>query len=273
MDKRRFERTMVMLLMLLGAIALVPAGCPAWLSDVEGPFNDDADEPNDVDGPTVPAAPATVPTFDAARFSKPTQIDNPLFPLSPGTTLTYRGAGEEIVVEVLRGTREVAGVQCRIVRDRVYVDGRVVEDTFDWYAQDDDGNVWYMGEEVTDFNYDAAGNLLYVEHPGAWETLKDVAGIGVLALPGYIMPARPATGDRYHQEYYQGDAEDYAEIDSIDVEVVLADGSTYSAVKTHDLSTLDTSIDSFKYYAPGVGVILEESLDGERVELISVTHD
>jgi hypothetical protein len=252
--------------------ALLLGGCPFFGLEWEGA--DDDDGPNDIDGPVLPEnVPTTVPDFAAAQFSHPAVIDNPLFPLPPGRTLTYReiDGDEEIVIEVLRGTRAVAGLECRIVRDRVYVGGLLVEDTFDWYAQDDDGNVWYMGEEVTDFHYDEDGNLIDIEHPGVWETLKDVAGTGVLALPGYIMPAAPAVGDRYHQEYYQGAAEDYAEIDAVDLAVILADDTTYTTVKSHDLSTLDANIDSFKYYASGVGVVLEEEPDGVRVELVSIS--
>ncbi|MBL8877825.1 MAG: hypothetical protein JNG88_01795 [Phycisphaerales bacterium] len=259
------------LFLAIGAAALLIGGCPFTRFDSDE--FDDANEPGDVDAASTAALPDTVPDFASARFSRSSVIDNAYFPLPPGRVLTYRSVSgdEEIVVEVLATTRDVAGITCRAVRDRVYKDGRVVEDTFDWYAQDDGGNVWYMGEDVTDFVYDNSGNLLSSEHPGSWETNKDVANIGVTALPGFIMPAHPTTGDRYHQEYYVGEAEDYAEVVGVGVEVALADGSTHTTIKTHDLSTLDNTIDSFKYYAVGVGVVLEEGHDGERVELISIT--
>jgi hypothetical protein len=273
------------LLALAGLLA--PAGCgllPALISgelalfgDDDGP--DDIDEAGDIDvndeedddGAEVPD---TVPDFSSAKFSNPTKIDNPYFPLTPGARLTYRavggGADEEIIVEVLDETRDVAGVECRVVRDRVFVDGLLIEDTFDWYAQDDAGNVWYMGEDVTDYSYDESGALIGAGNPGAWETGKDVAGVGAIARPGYIMPAAPRAGARYHQEYYPGEAEDYGEVVGVDVPVTLGDSTSYTTVKTRDQSSLDPTIDSFKYYAPGVGVVLEEGPDGERVELTSV---
>ena len=249
------------LLILTSCASLVP---------VADDSEDGANSPQD--RPGLPVTPETVPSFSQDQFSHPSDITNPRFPLPPGRTLRYRSedGSEEILIEILSETREVAGLNCRVVRDRVYVDGLVIEDTFDWYAQDDAGNVWYMGEEVSDFTYDDQGALLSVEHPGAWETLRDIAGIGVLALPGYIMPANPTLGLTYHQEYYKGDAEDYAEIDQVDAVIELEDGSTYTVIRSHDLSTLDATIDSFKYYAAGIGVVLEEGQDGERVELVEV---
>src|SRR3990170_8083774 len=127
-------------------------------------------------------APETVPDFHEARFTHPTQIDNPFFPLVPGTTRTYAAETEDgterIVVEVLDDTRDVMGVTCRVVRDRVFLDDVLIEDTHDWYAQDDAGNVWYMGEQVDNHNYDDEGMLLNITHEGEWEAGKDVAGLG-----------------------------------------------------------------------------------------------
>lgn len=212
--------------------------------------------------------PSTVPNFNTARFSNPTQIDNPYFPLVAGTTQTFSGA-ERIVIEVL-GTRDVMGVTCRVVRDRVYVNDVLVEDTHDWYAQDDQGNVWYMGETVDDYNFDSAGALIDITHDGSWEAGKDVAGRGTTALPGYIMLASPAVSKRYHQEYYAGEAEDLAEVLGANVAVTLADSTTYQCLKTRDFSSLDPTIDGYKYYAPGIGVVLETKTDGsERVERIT----
>ncbi len=222
----------------------------------------------------VAAVPDTVPDFFAATFTDPTRIDNPYFPLVPGTTFTYEAQTEDgtetIVVEVLSDTRDVMGVTCVVVRDRVSVDGVLIEDTHDWYAQDDDGNVWYMGEEVDNYNYDPSGSLIEVTHEGAWEAGKDVAGVGSTALPGHVMKASPAVGDVYNQEYYPGEAEDMGEVVALNVSVTLAGGATYSCLQTLDTNPTDPeSIDEYKYYAPGVGMVLEETVDGsERVELI-----
>jgi hypothetical protein len=112
---------------------------------------------------------------------------------------------ETVVVKVLNETRSVLGVSSRVVRDRVYVGELVIEDTFDWYAQDDGGNVWYMGEDVTDFEYDDEGNLIGTSHPGAWEAGVDGA------QPGHFMNANPQIGEHYYQEFYAGVAEDEGE--------------------------------------------------------------
>ena len=175
------------------------------------------------------------------------------------------------MVEVLDETRDVMGITCRVIRDRVYLDDVLIEDTHDWYAQDDEGNVWYMGEEVDDHNYDDEGNLIDITHGGAWEAGLDVVGAGVTAKPGYVMKASPAPGDIYHQEYYAGEAEDMGEVVALDVPVTLSDGTVYTCLQTRDFTPLEPDVNEHKYYASGVGVVLEEVVDGdERVELISV---
>jgi hypothetical protein len=225
--------------------------------------------------PPVDTIPDTVPDFDAAMFSNPTQIDNLYFPLVPGTTWTYTGetadGAERIVVEVLDDTREVDGVTCRVVRDRVYLNDVLIEDTHDWFAQDDDGNVWYMGEIVDNYNYDDAGNLIDVTHEGAWEAGADVANAGTIARPGYQMKASFAAGDTYHQEYYVGEAEDMGVVEALDVSVTLANGTTYSCLQIRDSNPLEPGHEEFKYYAPNVGLVREEPVGGgERIELVSV---
>ncbi|MCG3131212.1 MAG: hypothetical protein FLDDKLPJ_01990 [Phycisphaerae bacterium] len=220
--------------------------------------------------------PDTVPDFASASFRNPTQIDNPYLSFPVGATWTYAvetGEGaERIVVEVLDKTRVVNGVACRVVRDRVFLDDVLLEDTHDWFAQDDDGNVWYMGEEVDNYTYDRQGNLIDVTHEGAWEAGKDVAGTGEIALPGYVMPADPSPGDVYNQEYYPGEAEDRGEVVALGVEITLSDGTTYACLQTLDTNPLDGGAGEFKYYAEGVGLVAEEPADGgERVELVEAT--
>lgn len=210
--------------------------------------------------------PATVPSFEAASFSRPLNIDNPYFPLIPGRSSIHFGgteAGPElIVVQVLDETRHVEGVEARVVRDRVFVGGLLREDTHDWYAQDDDGNVWYLGEAVDDYEYDADENLLLTSHDGSWEAGQDIAGTGTLARPGYNMLAAPNVGAHYHQEYYPGLAEDAAEILGIGVEVQ-AFGRRHLTLKTKDYSTSDPTILGLKHYASGLGLVLETDLDGK----------
>ncbi|MCG3125745.1 MAG: hypothetical protein CHACPFDD_00571 [Phycisphaerae bacterium] len=220
--------------------------------------------------------PATLPDFASATFSDPTRIDNAFFPLTPGRSLTFTAdtpdGVERSVVETLAETRVVDGVLCRVVRDRVYLNDVLVEDTRDWYAQDDAGNVWYMGEEVDNYNYDASGVLIDITHEGSWEAGEDVAGRGSTAHPGIIMKASPAAGDQYHQEYYAGEAEDEAEVVATAVSVTLGDRSAYTCLQTRDFTALDSALNEYKYYAPGVGLVLEEDVGGGgRVELTDIS--
>jgi hypothetical protein len=223
----------------------------------------------------TPNLPGTVPDFAAATFSSPTAIDNPYLPLVAGTTRTYFSETEDgvetTVVEVLDETRDVAGVTARVVRDRVFLDGEIIEDTHDWFAQDDAGNVWYLGEEVDEYVYDDEGELLEIEHGGAWEAGEDVADIGVDALPGHVMKASPVDGDLYHQEYYPGVAEDMAEVLALGMPITLTDGSAYSTLQTRDFTPLEADVEELKYYARGIGVVLEENHEEDvRAELTGV---
>jgi len=221
------------------------------------------------------STPVTVPDFAAATFTNPTQIDNPYLPYFPGTTWTYTSDAadgtERIVVEVLDDTRQVMGIMTRVVRDRVFLNDVLIEDTHDWFAQDDAGNVWYMGEEVDNYNYDDAGNLIDITHEGAWEAGKDVAGLGTIAKPGHVMKASPMPGEVYHQEYYPAEAEDMGEVLALDVPVTLRDGTNYTCLQTRDFTPLEPGVNEYKYYALGVGLVVEEVVGGtERVELVSV---
>ncbi len=216
-------------------------------------------------GPSDPPEPA----FTAARFGADSaSVTNEFFPLEAGTTWTYTNETEDgvetDVVEVLEETRTVAGVECRVVHDRVFLDGLLMEDTYDWYAQDADGNVWYLGEAVTNYDYDDEGNVIDMTDDGAWEAGVDGAE------PGILFKAQPAVGDSYRQEYLEGVAEDMAKVEAVDVTVELDDGTTYTGcVQTLEWNPLEENSDAHKYYCPGVGVVKEEEA-GERVQLRGV---
>lgn len=204
------------------------------------------------------------PTLDPAKVSP--VIDNPWYPLLPGTTWIYEGTSdgvaERIVVEVLDQRRTVMGIEATVVRDTVEADGQVVEDTYDWYAQDSEGNVWYLGEEVKDYE---DGKL--VSTKGSWEAGVDGA------LPGIVMPAQPVTGDAYRQEFLPGEAEDMFEILATD-DRDDAGGTIYGpVVTTEDWNPLDPEMVEHKHYAEGIGMTSEDTVHGGegRVELISVT--
>ncbi len=128
---------------------------------------------------------APVPAFGAAVFTTPTTINNTYFPLVPGTTTLSRTQAEDGletgVFEVTATTRVLAGVTCRQVHDRVYLDDLLIEDTLDWFAQDNAGNVWYFGEAVTNYEYDENDVLLGTNTNGSWEAGADIAATGTNA--------------------------------------------------------------------------------------------
>jgi len=220
-----------------------------------------------------------MPDIGPSDFSTPLVIDNIYFPLVPGTTYSYESdtedGFEEIIVEVLNDTRVVMGITCRVVRDRVYLDGDIIEDTYDWYAQDDEGNVWYMGEEVDNYDYSGGGPPV-ITHEGSWEAGEDVDSLGVTAYPGIVMKAEPRVGDSYHQEYYEGAAEDIGAVMDSDVTATVAGTVFFGCLKTQDINPFEPDAPEYKYYAPNIGLVLEEVLDEdfeveEVVELISMT--
>ena len=195
-----------------------------------------------------------LPAIDPAAFS--TIIDHPFLPFTPGARWVYEsledGEREEITVEVTDEIRTVMGVATIVVHDVVRVDGAIVEDTYDWYAQDSAGNVWYFGEDTTGYEDGVPTTA------GSWEAGVDGA------QPGIVMPAEPAvTGERYRQEFYPGEAEDMGEV--VDV--------TADKVLTHDWTPLEPGVVEQKTYQRGVGLVREEKIEGGSgvVVLVEVT--
>jgi len=206
-------------------------------------------------------------TFNLTPADFVALIDNPYFPAIPGSTYVYEGQTQEglerIEIKVLNETREVMGVTTTVIRDSVFLDGTLVEDTVDWYAQDKEGNVWYFGEVVD--NYED-GRLK--DHAGSWEAGVDGA------LPGIYMYADPAAhvGETYYQEYYAGEAEDQATLLSAGESVTIGYGSFENVVKTNDFTLLDPDSQEHKFYAAGIGVIQTINLNtGETFELVEFT--
>ena len=199
------------------------------------------------------------PDIDAGRFVE--VVDHPYFPLLPGSTWVYESSdgSERIEVEVLSETREVMGIDATVVRDTVTEDGEVVEDTYDWFAQDEDGNVWYLGEDSTEYEDGEP-----VSKAGSWEAGVDGA------LPGIVMPADPQPGMAYRQEYYEGEAEDMAEVARLGETETVPYGSFDALLVIREWNPLEPEVVEEKYYAEGVGLVLEVKVAGEagRVELI-----
>jgi hypothetical protein len=182
-------------------------------------------------------------------------VDHPFFPLEPGSRWTYDSddGSEHIEVVVLEETRVVMGIAATVVRDTVTEDGEVVEDTYDWYAQDREGNVWYLGEDSTEYKDGKPDN----KH-GSWEAGVDGA------LPGIIMLADPRPGAAYRQELFKGEAEDLAEVVALDGKAMVPFGTYESLLVTKEWNPLEPKVVEQKYYARGVGLVFEEKVTGAR---------
>jgi len=204
--------------------------------------------------------------LDPAAFTA--EVTNPWFPLGPGTRWTYRETTEdgevvEVVVTATSVTRQIAnGITARVVRDTVTLDGEIIEDTLDWYAQDEAGTVWYLGEDTAEFE---DGTVTTRE--GSFEAGVDAAQAGV------IMPASPVVGMTYRQEFYEGEAEDNGEVLALGQQVAVPAGAYDDLVKTADTTPLEPDVLEHKFYARGVGLVLTIDKDaGGREELLSVTQ-
>jgi hypothetical protein len=204
--------------------------------------------------------------LDPAEFTA--DVTNPWFPLEPGTRWTYRETTEDgevvqVVVTATSVTRRIAnGVTARVVRDTVTLNGEIIEDTIDWYAQDQAGTVWYLGEDTAEFE---DGELTTRE--GSFEAGVDGAQAGV------IMPASPEVGVTYRQEYYEGEAEDHGEVLALGQRASVPAGAYDDLVQTADTTPLEPDVLEHKYYASGVGLVLTVDKEaGGREELLSVTH-
>ena len=211
-----------------------------------------------------PAEEAYNPVINPLDFSN--NITNPYFTLTPGAKFVYSAVKSEgterIEVTILSETKMVMGVEARVVKDQVFLDGELIEDTLDWYAQDKEGNVWYFGEETAEYE---DGKVTTTT--GSWEGGVDGA------QPGVAMKANPKVGDSYWQEFYKGEAEDRADVLALGESVTVPYGTFSDCLKTYDYTPLDPNAKEHKYYCKGVGfVTLETSLEGdERTELVSVT--
>ena len=203
--------------------------------------------------------------LDPADFS--TNIDNPYWPMAPGNEWVFsetdtKGTKEKVVITVTDKTKMIAnGVRARVIRDVATEDGTPVEITDDWYAQDKDGNVWYLGESVRNFE-----NGKFVDREGSFEAGVDGAE------PGVVMPADPVPGLSYRQEYYKGEAEDKGEVITVGEEQVEVPAGFFKGVlMTRDLVPLEPKVEELKFYAKGVGPVLSMHTDGAggRATLIS----
>jgi hypothetical protein len=199
--------------------------------------------------PIVEGAPY-LQTIDPASFVD--GVDNPFFPMVRGASVVFDGA-EHVEVEVLPDRKTILGVSVTVVRDRVFEDGELIEDTLDWYAQDRQGNVWYFGEQTAEYE-----NGKVTSTAGSWEAGVDGA------QPGIVMLAEPRAGDEYRQEFYEGEAEDVAAIIAVEGSVTVKAGSWSGAdvLVTDEWTPLEPDVRERKTYARGFGLVEIRTVKG-----------
>jgi hypothetical protein len=204
-------------------------------------------------------AASTPPGFTA-------HVDNPWYPLRPGTVHVYEGVKDgkraRDVVTVTHRVAKIDGAPCVVVKDRLYLNGKLAERTTDWYSQDGRGNVWYFGESTAEL--DARGRVTSTE--GTWRAGRDGA------RPGIYMPARPVPRRSGRQETYKGHAEDHFEVLSLHARVQVPYTSSRNALLTKEWTPLEPRVVDHKLYVRGIGTVLEQTVKGgdERLELLSV---
>ena len=246
-----------------GLIALLASGCGSSNGGTSASAS--STSPTGSAPSLAPIAKPYKPKVDPANFVG--TIDNKYWPLKPGTTFHYKGVkGTQHQIDnetVTHQTKQILGVPSTVVRDTVLAHGIPIERTFDWYAQDKYGNVWYMGENSLERKH---GRLARASD--SWE-----AGVNG-GKPGIIMPGNPQPGDAYRQEYSPpGQALDEARVLSLDGHTTVPAGHFTSALVTSERSPLEPQTEQ-KYYAPGTGDVKEKVVKGhhEVFELVSVTH-
>ena len=193
------------------------------------------------------------------------RITNPYLAFAPGRKFHYRSetdAGVEInVVEVTRQTKRILDIDTTVLHDQVFLNDKLTEDTFDWVAQDKNGNVWYFGEDTKEFSNGQ------VSTEGSWEAGKN-------GSPGIFMLANPELGLQYKQEDAPGIAEDVGKVASLSEHVAVAYGTFDGCLQVDEWSLLEPGPRDHKFYEPGVGLVLEVLARGkknlERVELTAI---
>ena len=241
-------------ILAVGLAAAVAAGCGGAGSGSNG---------SSANGGSGTSGGAYSPNINPADFT--TTIDNRYFPLKPGTTFFYQGKKEDAttrdVMAVTHATKQIMGVKCVVVNDKVWENGELTEQTYDWYAQDKQGNVWYFGEDSKEIK-----NGKVASTGGSWTAGKDGA------KPGIIMQAQPKVGETYRQEYYKGEAEDMAKVLDLNGSTKVPYGSFSHVLVTNEWTPLERGVAEHKYYAPGVGNIKEVATKGppETLELVNV---
>jgi len=196
--------------------------------------------------------------FDPSNFTGG-PITNQFMPLAVGNTWFYTVTdGTTDTVTVTDKTINIDGVQCVVVSDVVKEGNKVTETTNDYFAQDKAGNVWYFGENTKTFQPGGAST------EGTWR-----AGVNN-AEPGIIMLADPRKGDSYLEENAPNVAVDQAAVTSVMASAAVPFGTfEKDCLQTSNSSVLFPGDIESKFYAPGIGSVLEVDADGARQQLVS----
>jgi hypothetical protein len=222
------------------------------------------------------AATVTVPPVDSSNFTSPR--DNTYFPMSAiGKTYVYEAETKDELVRseitFTTNTINILGITCIVVHDveRIYIPDLdkwvITEDTFDWFAWDNNGNVWYFGEDTEAcLAFDEEWNCTETTTEGSWTAGVDGAEAGI------IMLADPMPGISYRQEYYENVAEDMGKVLRLNARVSVQYGDFADCLQTKEWTPLSPGAIEHKYYAPGVGLVFVQEHKGKivKVELIDI---
>ena len=203
------------------------------------------------------AAARALPTPKASHFGhNSTRVDNQWFPLARGSVYVYDGQKDgkaaRDIMTVTKKTKMIAGIRALPVADRLYLNGVLAERTTDWYAQDQRGTVWYLGEKTAELN--AQGKVTSTE--GSF--LNGRGG----AKGGIFMPAHPAVGQSFQQESFKGQAEDRFRILSLATSITTPAVSSQQAMLTEETTPLEPGTVDHKYYVQGIGTVKEQQVAG-----------
>jgi hypothetical protein len=205
-------------------------------------------------------------SLDPATFAN--EIDNPYWPLATGSRWRYRetddsGARRRVDVVVTGKTKRILGIDAVVVHDTVREHGMLVEDTYDWYGQDADGNIWYLGEDTKEYEN---GKVATTE--GSLQAGVDGA------QPGVVVPAHPEPGMSYREEYYAGQAEDAARVLAVDQKVEVPYGFFQGGLLTQNVTALEPKVAEQKVYVKGIGPVREMTISGgsDETRLVDFTR-
>jgi hypothetical protein len=216
------------------------------------PTDAQTDQPAPVLTPSLEVS-SEIPRFDPGNFVR--GVNNRFFPLPPGTRFVYvgesDGESERTIIDVTDREKTILGVRVVVVLDRVFQNGALKEKTLDWYAQDRQGNVWYLGEDTKEYE-----NGRVISTAGSWEAGKNGARAGI------IMLAHPRVGQAYRQEFAPGVAEDRARVLRLDVRISVPYGTFDGCLKTVEFTPLEPDLREVKFYCPRIGFVAARMISG-----------